>query len=450
MSFLPGIWKNTKEDEERKRNLPSLSSLQSSGRVLTLKTPQGGTVYAIGVYPCSTMSETEVTALISHVKPDIVYVDLHEEVLECLRDDLANRRTISDGHHVSTESRGFSLMKGKGFMVSMAVRNLLVDNEMLGLIGAELFGPFVAALRASSKLPHSPAILPFPYPMGYNNGVTFDRPGMLTYTMAGEASQFSKTVLVSIGNPNLWMFELPASIDMIGAVSTSVTIPDRGFFSRAEVTQIQNEFRRTVNRQLLKSNKDNCDIEGELLNILNNHREGLSPDTISALEARAATCQDQSTALAYYLQDAVDKLQIQKATETEEMDRVSPAVASGSKGDVAPATAVAVVSLGSLASLERYWAEARAPDEIYPPFSLARRAISDGAPVLLGGAVLYGYYRAFRRFPKTIFGISLVATPALAGTAYMLIHADRVRYGSEVRAALARPRVTSPLARVNK
>jgi hypothetical protein len=65
-------------------------------------------------------------------------------------------------------------------------------------------------------------------------------------------------------------------------------------------------------------------------------------------------------------------------------------------------------------------------------------------------SVGYLYYRGVRRFPKTFGALGLLGAAALTASAYSIVYQDAMRYGSTMRVALARPRVLSPIARLDK
>ena len=103
-----------------------------------------------------------------------------------------------------------------------------------------------------------------------------------------------------------------------------------------------------------------------------------------------------------------------------------------------------------MASLQRNWAEARPAQELFPPHTAAQEALGNVLPAALGACALYGVYRGFRRFPRStavVVGALGLSTGAIV---YSAIHGDWTRYGAFVRSSLARPRITSPLARVNR
>ena len=79
-----------------------------------------------------------------------------------------------------------------------------------------------------------------------------------------------------------------------------------------------------------------------------------------------------------------------------------------------------------------------------------RRYASCAFVFAAAGSLGYAYYRGVRRFPKT-FGVIGALTATAGGIfAYNLVYSDAVRYGTSVRAALARPRVVSTVARLDK
>jgi len=88
---------------------------------------------------------------------------------------------------------------------------------------------------------------------------------------------------------------------------------------------------------------------------------------------------------------------------------------------------------------------APSPQVLIPPHSPIVTAITYAAPTLLLGSLSYGTYRAFRRFPRTTGVLGTLTGTLFGAFVYNIIYSDSMRYGFGVRAALARPRVTSPL-----
>jgi hypothetical protein len=120
-----------------------------------------------------------------------------------------------------------------------------------------------------------------------------------------------------------------------------------------------------------------------------------------------------------------------------------------------PPAVVAIVNLGSMGALTRNWDNARPPGEVFAPFSVGERAmgwgVGLGATGAVGGAIGWALLRAGRRFPKTTGAVAtLFLGVPLAFAAKAFTSQEEVRYGSAVRAALASPRVVSPLAKINR
>lgn len=57
---------------------------------------------------------------------------------------------------------------------------------MFGLMGAELFGAFKAALAAANAV--KARVVPFPFEMEYNNGITLMRPAETSAVLIGDSS----------------------------------------------------------------------------------------------------------------------------------------------------------------------------------------------------------------------------------------------------------------------
>jgi hypothetical protein len=475
----------------------------SPARYVQFKSPAGTIIHAIGVYPCSTISEQEVTDLINTVKPAAVYVDVHPELLAVLEGDVRSGR-FGDQWRIPEQSPRFSRYDDAGWLVSLNLRNLLADNELLALFGAEAYGPFKAAVRAALGIsgPGAPALpaangasagaavptrktqlLAFPLEMGYNNGETLDRPSNLGWMMIGNASTGSTAISALIGNPNSWFYNPPpadaqlqitstdaehttdanttvapasAPIALSGSVARSsdveylVAIPqDLGYFTRTAVAQIQHTFRNTVNKVAAKATAASADAENDLLLREAYARQAGDAASADLFVQRYTASQRQSQAVAFHLQQYADELMSNHLAETAATSGVGPGsnAPSASASKEAAPNMVAVVNLGGLASLQRNWAEAQPPKELFPPFSAMQHVIGNALPVALGSVALYGLYRAGRRFPKT----TAVFTVALGGVGsmvvYSAVYSDWTRYGTVVRASLARPRVTSPLTR---
>ena len=68
----------------------------------------------------------------------------------------------------------------------MNLRTILADNQMFGLMGAELFGAFKAALAAANAV--KARVVPFPFEMEYNNGITLMRPAETSAVLIGDSS----------------------------------------------------------------------------------------------------------------------------------------------------------------------------------------------------------------------------------------------------------------------
>lgn len=148
-------------------------------------------------------------------------------------------------------------------------------------------------------------------------------------------------------------------------------------------------------------------------------------NTADAIAAAAMLSQHQSQAIAYELQQAAAAL--------------PPS-----------ANVVAIVNLGQHASLMRNWAEATPPAVALPPMSPYILGASYAAQAGVAGGLAYGVYRGFRRFPRTVGALGTLATAMTAMFAYGVSHPETMLFGPRIREALARPRITSPLMRLDK
>jgi hypothetical protein len=232
-------------------------------------------------------------------------------------------------------------------------------------------------------------------------------------------------------------------------VSFDVELPVEGYFTRDAVQAKQAEFRALVDKACAGATAAGADLEADLVARERKALElgtGEGAELARAFSERSFMSQRQSQAAAFHLQTAID------AEAAQQQQQLAPAavVAAGSGGAVEPPCAVAIVNLGSMASLQRNWGEARPGAELFPGPTLAQSAAGYAVPSVAGSALLYGTYRALRRFPRAA-GLVVAAAGVGAGAlGYSAVYSDWARYGAGVRSALARPKITSALARVNR
>jgi len=481
----------------------SLAALARSGRYALLRSGSGAAVHVLGVYPCSTGSASEAVALVAAVRPALVYVGLHPELAAVLEADVRAGRMLDAGWRIPERAPDMRFYDGAGWIASVVLRNLLADNEMLGLLGCEALLPFKAAIRAALRLPgggggggggdggggsnggspRSPAsgaptqaptpparLLTFPLGASYNNLETLDQPAQLQHVIIGNAAQGSTAVTALVGNPSTWLVdaqEAAAHAQAVQARAADAALPDpgpappapapevnfvlelpaEGYFTRDEVRRRQADFRQLANDACLRASIASADLEGDMVAREQRAREraqtlGGLGDAAAAQQwvaqaeswhARQQLSQRQSQAAAFHLQSALDEL---------------AAVAAADRAP--PPEAVAIVSLGAVASLTRNWGEPLPPHEAFPPHSPLQLAVGNGVPAAGGAALLYGTYRLFRRLPRLTGAVVLSAGLGVGALVYSSVHSDWTRYGTNVRSALAKPKVTTALARVNR
>jgi hypothetical protein len=508
---------------------PTAGSLASTGRYARLTTPSGGIVHVLGVYPCASRSEEEVQALIEAVRPAVVYVDVHPELLSVLEGDVRAGRTLlgvspsagserAGAWRIPETTPSFRRYDDAGLLVSLNIRNFLADNEMLGLLGAEGYGPFKAAIKAamevrggaaagatasssSAAAAATPAkLLAFPLPMQYNNGETLDRASHLGFMIVGNASTGSNVITTLIGNPNTWFFggeEMEAAAAKAAAeaaaaaataaapaaapgaapstapaplssssppltasgkkpdVEFTLALPDTGYFTRIGVSQVQERFRALANEACSKATAATHDVEQDLLARELHARERGDAPAADAFALRALTSQKHSAAVAFHIQTSVDEVAAMArgagvdARIADSATSLLPPFAAGAVNPSAP-VAVAVVNLGGMGSLQRNWTEAQPPQELFPPLSFAQTAVGYGLAGLGVGAGGWAVVKGVRRFPKITALVTTGIVGSGAAIVYSAVYGDWTRYGNYVRSGLARPRVTSPLARANK
>jgi hypothetical protein len=385
-------------------------------------------VHLLGAFPCATVSEEEAYDLVSSTEPAAVYVDVHPETLSVLEGEVRAGRVGAAYHPPETPSP-VQWYTGAALFASIRIRHLLVDNELLAYFGAEPLGAYKAALLAaisrgaagsSAAAAAAPPVrlLSFPYRIDYNNYEVVERPSHLSVMPVGNNAAFSNRVTALIGLPSKVQYaKAPPEVEY------PVTIPDVGYFTRPQVSALQDGFRVAVNRALLSSTADTLDVERDF----------------EALEAEAGAAGDFNTQAIWQQQHAKSQAQSQAiAYVLQEAARSSP---PGSN-------VVAVVNAGSLASLKRNWAEARPPADVIPPLNpalIASGYVFQGAALSL---LAYGAYRAFRRFPKTTVLVGGVVGVTVGMAAMNVVYSENMLTGPYVRAALARPRVTAGVGRV--
>lgn len=430
--------------------------------------------------------------MVSAVKPDSLYIDVHPEMLEALRQEVASGRSTANGHSgwkVPSSPPGLSpLIPISGPFSALPLRNALADNEMLALLGGEALGAYKAALAAAAALGGAPTaaavtpagtptplatatppkLLAFPYPMSYRMWETMLRPVDYTAWVVGNSSVGSTALSVYVGNPNAWMMisatnpaaasaaegsgdgSIVVAPPAVAAVPTTTTnpgeppstpevaflaeLPPAGYYTRSQVTALQREFKDAVGKVGGKATIASCDMDRDLLEREAQWREGGDANNAESCHQRALQAQACAQAVAHTL----------KAAAAE-----AAAAAAPGGGAV-----VAIVNLGGMGVLQRNWEFSRPPEEALPPFTLVEKTGSLVIPGAVVSGLGYGLHRLSRvggrvgRYTAATLGFLLVS--GVATTAYTATYADWTRYGTNMRAALASPRTVSPLARVNK
>lgn len=391
----------------------------STGRYYVLTAPNGVKVHVVGVYPCATLSEEEAADVVAGVGPAVVYVDVHPEMMAALVDEVAAGK-VGRAHVPGETPPRFHKYRDAGWIASIKVRQLLADNEVFALMGAEVYGAYKAGIAAALSARPTPArLLPFPMAMDYNNGENMERPGHVIGALVGNAQFNSDTVFASLGT----QFRLLTSA--AGDITVPVQLPpDTMYFTRTQVTALQDRFRAAVNGAAGKLTVDSADAEVEA----------------EALEARAVAAGDRDNATALHTFNRRAQYQSQA---------IVGALHKAALELPPSASMVAVMNLGAAASLRRNWGEGRSVEELFPPLSPYMTAAVYTAQGALVAGVGYGWYRAVRRFPKSVTAATLVAAGLGGLTAYGILYAETMMYGQAVRSALARPRVASSVARIN-
>ena len=450
-----------KEMWSRQTKRPSrFSSLPSSGRYALLSTPAGVPVHVLGVYPCSRQSEEEAFDLVAAVQPRALYVDLFPELLGALQRDVAEGRVSAvEGPASGAPSAPWAIaaaapawpaaerVPGAGWVDAAMLRTTVADNEMFALIGGELLGAYKAALRAAGALPTPLALSPraFPLPLSHRNYEVAARPLDLTGVVVGDSSWNSTRVTALVGMPHAWTLVSAAAPEKNAAdVEHTVALGPAGYFTRSEVDALRAAFRAALAKAAAKATAANHDMDADLLERETEARAAGDAAGAELLNRQAVLAQSLASASAFELQDIAAAVAA-----------APPVEGGGGGGTQKPPAVVAIVNLGSMGALTRNWDNARPPLEVFPPFTLAERAIGWGVGLGATGAICggvgWGLFRAGRRFPKTtgVAAALLLGLP-LALVAKTITSQEQFRYGTAVRTALATPRVVSPLAKINR
>lgn len=246
-----------------------------------------------------------------------------------------------------------------------------------------------------------------------------------------------------IGNPNAWQYVSETPEKNIPQVEFELVLPPEGYFTRADADARRAAFRSRVNSALLSLNAEKADVDADLNEREAEVRSRGDPASGDLLHERAMTAQAHASAIAWTLQEAADA----EVLAAEGAVEGSP-TAGKKTATIKPV--VAIVSLGSVGALKRNWDSAAPPMQCIPPLTLTQHAIGYAVPAAVLLPLGYATYRAARRFPKTTAFFGVVVGSGLGTLAYSTMHGDWTRYGSTLRSALAMPRVTSPLARINR
>ena len=265
-----------------------VGSLAASGRYASFSMPNGATVHVLGVFPASTLSEEEAADLVAAAKPTHLYLDVPPEWTATLAEEVAAGR--HGDWRIPDASPRFRMYPGAGVLGSILLRNALADNEMAGLMAAELYGPYKAALAAAAATTGaSPTLLSYPFDLGYNNGEMLDRPAELRPFLLGDNSFASTTVHALVGNGLAIMLGEP------GAAEFAASVPaDRGYFTREEVDRLRKANRATVNTAVARGPgraSERFDVESDL-----SRREGVAREagkTEDAASFQAAAVRSQ-------------------------------------------------------------------------------------------------------------------------------------------------------------
>ncbi len=371
----------------------------------------------LGVVPCSTRSADEASGLMRAAMPQAVYIDVAPEMLAVLQDQVKAGQ-IGDALRVTevTPSYRFGMYPGVGPLVTIALRNAVADNEMASLLGCEIFAPYKSALVVAAQESQAPNIFSYPYPMSYKNADTIDRPNHIGLHVAGNMSFQSTDLKAFVGNQTLLIAGDACETEF------SVALPQVGYFTRAQVNQLQQDFRAAVNKFAAAANAESCDAES----------------TFSAKEAAALASGDAVTSELFRRPALLSQHQSQAIAHVlqEKADELGPG-----------SSTVAIVNIGSLASLKRNWAESQSPAVVMPQASPLVQALGYTGPTVICGGLGYLTYRGFRRFPRATGAATLLIGGTFVTAFSIGIYGDNVKYGSQLRSALSRPRVTAPLTR---
>jgi hypothetical protein len=265
--------------------------------------------------------------------------------------------------------------------------------------------------------------------------------------VVGDSSWNSTRVTALVGMPHAWTLVSAASKEKNAPdVEHAVALGPAGYFTRGEVEAGRAAFRAAIAKAAARATAANHDMDADLTEREAEARAAGDGAGAELLARQAALAQSLASASAFELQ----ALAASVAGGTG-----GGGGGGGGGGKQKPPAVVAIVNLGSMGALTRNWDNARPPLEVFPEFTLSERVVGwgvgAGATAAVSGAVGWLLYRGGRRFPKSTAAAAtfFIGLP-LMFAAKAFTSQEEVRYGTAVRAALASPRVVSPLAKINR
>lgn len=294
---------------------------------------------------------------------------------------------------------------------------------MFALLGAELYAPqkaaICAALRATAPSPADaaaaaakPELLTYPLKitdLGYGQ----DRKDQYTGFLIGDAGVMSTAIHAPIST-----VELITRAEPVAVIEAQVP-PERGVFSRREVAELQRANQERMARAWASASAESLDAVSRLEAAQARMEEAGQWDVVAELTTARDVATRHSQAVAHTLRTAADRLQ------------------PGQSG-------VAIVNIGTMGPLARNWVHAEEPRTLFPPPALWQQVVGNGLPLGVASGFGYGYYRFFRRFPKTagVCGV-LLGLGAFTMIHTGVIYQEDATLGPMMRHMLANPSLSS-------
>lgn len=473
----------------------------------------GVLIKVLGIYPGSRTSEREAYALVEASRPAALYIDLHPELVKELCSQVEEGQVGSE----KTPADGFLPVRrygGSGWLSSIRLRSMLIDNELSSLLGAELYGPYKAGLCASvGREPPRWDILPRAEvgsrtEMQTSRGEEEEEEGVTSPTPSATASLDqqppaatanrqredagaaasappSKPFPNPLDLPQLSILAFPFRADYNNGMQmerpghlSAVLEGDNGTLSSGITATLGNLWK------LVKGECPGLRVTVSLPPLTTafsrGQLAGARQRVAQELDAIAAPSSEESCDVADWLLQLESSFLEKKMPEVADIYRKSGQQAELQARAVAfelqdqaarlppGSTVVALVNLGSMGILRRQWEAAAPAHSLCPPFSMLEQVAATGVAAAGLGGALYLTHRYVlkpvivkpllqplrQKFPRAVRwtgrSVAGLAVAALGMMAWGLTHPEMQTYGPSIKGALARPVVAPAVPKLTK